>query len=365
MTAEDVTQSTGPAGAEEAPPRLWVPADGGVSAAEEHALSSGISRRTLIRVGAVGAAGVAFTAGRAVAEPYLAQQGVVSTNGVFAAAATALADLVYIEAFPTSPLILKPFTDPLNVPKALAPVPESELSNWSQRPNKGPGQQNGSTDTDPERQLNNETHQIWPDLIGYPEPIVYKIQHQVRTHSFTSSKVLPIDRKGKPTVSFDSTRKTYPAGTQRDLPPSTIYGFNGTFPGPMINAEYGKPAVVRFDNQLHDNPLGLDRQDFGTNDYSALIHLHNGHTAPESDGNPHYSKLRGPKHEGYYPKQFVDNLYLNWPAGGINEEKQSFFWFHDHRMDHTGSNVYKGMVGLYPIYDPQPYPGVTGGADIG
>ena len=33
-------------------------------------------------------------------------------------------------------------------------------------------------------------------------------------------------------------------------------------------------------------------------------------------------------------------------------EKQSFFWFHDHRMDHTGANVYKGMVGLYPIYDP-------------
>ncbi len=49
----------------------------------------------------------------------------------------------------------------------------------------------------------------------------------------------------------------------------------------------------------------------------------------------------------------VDNLYLNWPAGGDDREKQSFFWFHDHRMDHTGSNVYKGMVGLYPIYDPK------------
>jgi len=50
---------------------------------------------------------------------------------------------------------------------------------------------------------------------------------------------------------------------------------------------------------------------------------------------------------------FVDNLYLNWPAGGDDREKQSFFWFHDHRMDQTGSNVYKGMVGLYPIYDPK------------
>ena len=44
---------------------------------------------------------------------------------------------------------------------------------------------------------------------------------------------------------------------------------------------------------------------------------------------------------------------MNWPAGGDDREKQSFFWFHDHRMDHTGSNVYKGMVGLYPIYDPK------------
>jgi FtsP/CotA-like multicopper oxidase with cupredoxin domain len=34
-------------------------------------------------------------------------------------------------------------------------------------------------------------------------------------------------------------------------------------------------------------------------------------------------------------------------------------------MDHTGSNVYKGMVGIYPIYDPQGYPGVSGGADMG
>jgi FtsP/CotA-like multicopper oxidase with cupredoxin domain len=49
---------------------------------------------------------------------------------------------------------------------------------------------------------------------------------------------------------------------------------------------------------------------------------------------------------------WVDNLYLNWPAGGNEREKQSFFWFHDHRMDHTGANVYKGLLGLYPIYDP-------------
>jgi FtsP/CotA-like multicopper oxidase with cupredoxin domain len=127
----------------------------------------------------------------------------------------------------------------------------------------------------------------------------------------------------------------------------------------MINAEYGKPVLIRFLNRLDENPLGLDRQDFGAPDWSFLTHLHNGHTAPESDGNPHYSALFGPRGYGYNPGQYVDNLYLNWPAGGDDREKQSFFWFHDHRMDHTGANVYKGMVGLYPIYDPK------GGMDMG
>ena len=77
-----------------------------------------------------------------------------------------------------------------------------------------------------------------------------------RQHAFTTSQVLPIDKKGRPTVSFDAVGQDLPGRHQRDLPLSTIYGFNGTFPGPMINAEYGKPALVRFANHLDENPLG-------------------------------------------------------------------------------------------------------------
>jgi FtsP/CotA-like multicopper oxidase with cupredoxin domain len=311
-----------------------------------------VSRRTLLRWGAAGGAGVALAAAQGVGVPFLSKQGLLSADGAFAATGIALADQIYIEAFPTSPLILTPFIDALLIPMALRPVQPSDLS---PAPGPGIGQQNS---------LGNETHQIWPDKIGSPDPILYKIDCLVRTHSFTTSQVLPIDVNGKPTVSFDATGQTYPAGTKRTLPLSTIYGFNGTFPGPMINAEYGKPALVRFTNHLDENPLGLDRQDFGSPDYSFLTHLHNGHTAPESDGNPHYSMRFGPQHEGFRIKQWVDNLYLNWPAGGDDREKQSFFWFHDHRMDHTGSNVYKGMVGLYPIYDPKPL-GSLGGTDMG
>src|SRR4051794_26011558 len=323
--------------------------DGLMSEETTTTTESGLSRRTMLRLGAVGATGAALTAARGLGGPFLAQKGLLSADGAFAATSTAIGDiLLYTEAFPTSPLILDPFTDALPIPKALAPVPKSEYSNWAQPPGPGLGQQSS---------LGNQQHQIWPSdpRVGYPDPIVYKLDLLTRAHSFTTSQVMPIDVNGRPTVSYDADKKTYPAGTKRSLPKSTIYGFNGVFPGPMINAEYGKPCLVRFDNHLDENPDNYDRQDFGTKDYSFLTHLHNGHTAPESDGNPHYSMRNGPKREGYRPGMFCDNLYLNWPAGSDDREKQSFFWFHDHRMDQTGSNVYKGLVGLYPIYDPKDY----------
>ncbi len=315
-----------------------------------------ITRRNALRLGALGVTGVALASAHATLGPYLAPRGLMSPDGIFAAAATAITDLVYLEAFPTSPLILQPFKDELNVPKALRPEEKATFSNWSKPPGPSYGQQNS---------LENERHQKWSSDIGSPDPIVYKLDLQVRGHAFTTSKVLPIDRNGRSIPSYDADRNTYAAGTTRVLPPSTIYGFNGQFPGPMINAEYGKPALVRFANHLDDNPLGLDRQDFGTKDLSFLTHLHNGHTAPESDGNPHYSMNYGPKRAGYLPGEWCDNLYLNWPAGGDDREKQSFFWFHDHRMDQTGSNVYKGLVGLYPIYDPKEYVTGQGGLDMG
>jgi FtsP/CotA-like multicopper oxidase with cupredoxin domain len=299
----------------------------------------------ILRVGAVGGLGAALVSAQGLGGPFLAKSGLLSADGAFAATSRALGDkLFYIENFPTSPLILTPFSDKLVIPKALVPVPWSTYSRWAKPPGGGPGQQNS---------LRNQQHQIWSSKIAYPDPIVYEIDTRVSTHAFTTSQVLPINSLGLPTISFDAAGKPIPANTKRRLPYSTIYGFNGTFPGPMINAEYGKPALVRFANHLDENPLNLDRQDFGSPDLSSLTHLHNGHTAPESDGNPNYTMRYGPQHRGFRPGMWVDQLYLNWPAGGDDREKQSFFWFHDHTMDHTGSNVYKGQVGIYPIYDPK------------
>lgn len=173
-------------------------------------------------------------------------------------------------------------------------------------------------------------------------PMYYRIKLQVSSHSFTTLKAVPINAAENVVLAPPPFQTSVGALI---LPPSTIWGFNGQFPGPMINAEYGRPCLVRFENELGDDQ-GLDSQNFGAPDQAFLTHLHNGHTAPESDGNPNHKPCP------YGPGQWVENLYLNWPAGGDDREKQSFFWFHDHRMDHTGANVYKGLIGLYPIYDP-------------
>ncbi|WP_158220295.1 multicopper oxidase domain-containing protein, partial [Kineosporia sp. A_224] len=278
-----------------------------------------VSRRTMLRLGAAGTAATGMAAAKIIATPDLADKGWLNRNGLFEAAAVAWSDSVYIENFPTSPLILEPFKDALTIPKAAKPTPASTWKSWAESPRKD--KQASSPDS---------THQMWcdetPGATPGLEPIVYEFDLLVRGHSFTSSKVLPIDSAGNPTVSFDSNGASYPAGTVRTLPQSTIYGFNGTFPGPMVNAEYGKPVVIRFRNRLDENPWGLDRQDFGAPDWSFLTHLHNAHTAPESDGNPHYTMNYGPRYQGYRPGEWCDNLYLNWPAGGDDREKQSFFW---------------------------------------
>jgi FtsP/CotA-like multicopper oxidase with cupredoxin domain len=314
---------------------------------------SGISRRMLLRAGAIGAGVAGVAAANSLLAPSLAGRGLWTPDGVFGAAAIAWADNIYTEAFPTSPLILSPFTDPLNVPK-------TQKASAAYTPAKD--KQNSYSGN------NAEKHQIWyddPKLA--PEyqkaPIVYQLDVKIDKHSFTSSQVQPINSKGQPAVSYDTTGK--PTDSKpKALPPSTRFQFNGGLP--RINTEYGQPVCVRFNNILDQNPDNLDVQDFGAPDRSFLTHLHNGHTAPESDGNPHYSMNFGPKGKGYPPGTYVDNLYLNWPAGGDDREKQSFFWFHDHRMDHTGSNVYKGCVGMFPIYDPKlNYNGTTGRYDAG
>lgn len=114
------------------------------------------------------------------------------------------------------------------------------------------------------------------------------------------------------------------------LPPST--------PGPTYQARYGEPVLVR---RINDLPtIGHANVSFALP--STTSHLHNAHTASESDGNPVDWIDSG---------EFWDHHYANFPAGFNPLEKLSTLWYHDHRLDFTASNVYAGLAGFYLLFD--------------
>jgi FtsP/CotA-like multicopper oxidase with cupredoxin domain len=116
------------------------------------------------------------------------------------------------------------------------------------------------------------------------------------------------------------------------------WGFNGITPGPTYHAKYGEPIFVRRLNNLP--PVGTGEATFPLP--SVSIHLHNGHTASESDGIP----------QDYFdPGEFWDHHYANFPAGFDDREIMSTLWYHDHRLDFTAPNVYAGLSGFYSLFD--------------
>jgi spore coat protein A len=101
---------------------------------------------------------------------------------------------------------------------------------------------------------------------------------------------------------------------------TTIWGYNGMYPGPTIVAKRNRRVVVRQLNNLQE---------------SMSVHLHGGHTPPASDGMP--TDLIGPGATKTYD-------YPNNAPGAT-------LWYHDHAIDVTGRHVYMGLAGFYLIQD--------------
>ena len=118
------------------------------------------------------------------------------------------------------------------------------------------------------------------------------------------------------------------------------WGFNGITPGPTYNARYGEPVLVRRYNNLPT--VSESKVTFALPSTSS--HLHNGHTASESDGNPQDWIDSG---------EFWDHHYCNFPSNNDPDERLHTLWYHDHRMDFTASNVYAGLSGVYRLFDDE------------
>jgi spore coat protein A, manganese oxidase len=134
---------------------------------------------------------------------------------------------------------------------------------------------------------------------------------------------LPIPPVLRPTSAdhFDITQR---AAEVEILPGlrTTVWGYNGIFPGPTIESRRGRQTVVRHSNEL---PVPV------------VVHLHGGRTPAEHDGYPTDLVRPGTAREYVYP--------LDQPAATL--------WYHDHRMDFTGPQVYRGLAGFHLLRDDE------------
>ena len=133
----------------------------------------------------------------------------------------------------------------------------------------------------------------------------------------------------------------------KNFPLTTVWGYNGTYPGPTFEVSKDVPIKVKWVNQLPvKHLLPVDHTLHGamdTPDVRTVTHLHGANVAADSDGHPEAWFSRGNEYVGHkYTREVYE--YTNHQAGAT-------LWYHDHAMGITRLNVYSGLAGFYLIRD--------------
>ena len=175
---------------------------------------------------------------------------------------------------------------------------------------------------------------------------------EVRAAAFQAPQIDATRFPVVPGTLYQFTQKQFTTSQfSPELPPQTIWGFDdGTgprSPGPTYKAFYGTPQLTRNINAL---PNITQKNNSGFGMPSVTTHLHNGHTPSESDGNPCDFYPAGHFCDQYYPNVLAGFNSTNAPNGDINEALGTL-WYHDHRIDFTSQNTYKGLVGFYCLFN--------------
>jgi spore coat protein A, manganese oxidase len=137
-------------------------------------------------------------------------------------------------------------------------------------------------------------------------------------------------------------------------PATRMWTYGGTFPGPTIRRPAGRRTEVTFRHELPRSAGEL------------TVHLHGGHNRTQFDGQPggltpsharsYYCRI--PK--GLSARQSGNDLLLRPGASRTyvyelmedgRPERAAFQWYHDHRLDHTARNVWRGLAGMWIIDD--------------
>ena len=131
-----------------------------------------------------------------------------------------------------------------------------------------------------------------------------------------------------------------------DLPATTVWGYDGQFPGPTIEAEQGEPIYVQWQNDLPDEHLlpvdttvHEEMVPYGIDGVRTVTHLHGGNVEAASDGHAQAWFTRDFAKTG--PSFEKKDYYY------VNDQPPATLWYHDHAIGITRLNVYAGLAGFY------------------
>lgn len=161
-------------------------------------------------------------------------------------------------------------------------------------------------------------------------------------------KVLSPRERRKGCTYYEVTMKEFEHNFHSEMPPTKIWGYEGQFPGPVIDVNRGEATHVKWLNDLPDEHLlPIDHSVHGAGEHMpqvrTVVHLHGAEVEPISDG---------------YPEAwFTNNFKFTGPCFETpvykynNKQRASMLWYHDHAVGITRLNVYAGLVGMYLIRD--------------
>jgi spore coat protein A len=126
----------------------------------------------------------------------------------------------------------------------------------------------------------------------------------------------------------------------RDLPPTRVWTYGGSFPGPLFDTRSAEPLMVEWVNELpekHFLPIDhtLHGAETGKPEVRTVVHLHGGRTPADSDGYPEDWFAPGKSGTCFYP----------------NRQDAALLFYHDHAMGINRLNIYAGLQGLFIVRD--------------